>query len=474
MNSNPQRIRFLFGLSLVLIDIVAVTLAFGLAYWLRVNIDWPSALPEATRLSNYAALLVLHAVGVMAWMAFSQQYIVPRAPSRIDQFYAIVRNATLGVLFGTFSAIFLLRNNALIANYPRVTIVYGWLLSILFLTFGRTIHHTSRDWLRRRGVAQDRLLIVGTGEQARIILQRILWSPQLGYKIIGVIATRPTALAQVLGVPILGETNELQQLINEHSIDEVILAAPEEGHRATVRLISECQHGRVSIKVFPDMFQFMTSEAGIDDLGGLPLLSVRDFASRGYWLVFKRLMDVTVSALGLLVLSPLLLLLAVAIRLESPGPVFFIQERMGLDGKPFRMIKFRSMRSDSEAVGPGWTVENDPRRTQIGSILRKLNIDEVPQLINVLLGEMSLVGPRPEQPHYVEQFQETIPSYMERHREKAGLTGWAQIHGLRGDTSIAERTNYDLWYSENWSLLLDVKIVIRTIWQIFTGQNNGS
>ena len=169
----------------------------------------------------------------------------------------------------------------------------------------------------------------------------------------------------------------------------------------------------------------------------------------------------------MIVLSPLMILMAVLIKLESPGPVFYVQERMGLDAKPFQMLKFRSMRADAERQGPGWTTADDPRRTRIGALLRKLSVDELPQFINVLLGDMSLVGPRPERPVYVEQFRQSIPRYMDRHREKAGLTGWAQVNGLRGDTSITDRTKYDLWYIENWSLSLDFKIMLRTALRVF-------
>ncbi|MEZ4646890.1 MAG: exopolysaccharide biosynthesis polyprenyl glycosylphosphotransferase [Chloroflexota bacterium] len=303
-------------------------------------------------------------------------------------------------------------------------------------------------------------------------MQRILWSPYLGYDVVGLIAEDgETAVKEMLGFPVLGVPEDLPNLIEEYDIAEVIIAMPERGHRETIRVISYCERGRVSIKVFPDIFQFITSEADIDDLGGLPLLSVRDFALRGYLLIFKRLMDLTGSAFGLIVLSPLMLLVAIAIKLESPGPAFFVQERMGLDGKPFLMIKFRSMRRDAEKHGPGWTTDNDPRQTKLGALLRKVEIDELPNLINVFLGEMSLVGPRPEQAHYVEQFRGNVPRYMERHKEKGGMTGWAQVNGLRGDTSIAERTKYDLWYSENWSILLDIKIILRTVWQIIERQN---
>jgi exopolysaccharide biosynthesis polyprenyl glycosylphosphotransferase len=200
----------------------------------------------------------------------------------------------------------------------------------------------------------------------------------------------------------------------------------------------------------------------VDDLGGLPLLTVRDVALRGWRLTLKRLVDVAFSAAGLVVASPIMMLIAALIKLDSPGPVFFIQERVGLDGKPFPMLKFRSMRRDAEADRQ-WTVKDDPRRTRLGVFIRHFSLDELPQLINVLLGQMSMVGPRAEQPKYVEEFQQRIPRYTERHREKAGLTGWAQVNGLRGDTSIEERTKYDLWYIENWSIWLDFKIILRTL-----------
>jgi exopolysaccharide biosynthesis polyprenyl glycosylphosphotransferase len=218
----------------------------------------------------------------------------------------------------------------------------------------------------------------------------------------------------------------------------------------------------------------MARDMSVDDLGGTPLLTVRDIAMRGWKLSLKRLMDIVGAVLGLIFLSPFMLLTALLIRLESEGPVFLTQERMGLDERPFDMIKFRSMRQDAEATGPGWTVENDPRVTRLGRFMRRTNWDEIPQLINVLIGEMSLVGPRPERPVYVQEFRDSIPRYMERHREKSGMTGWAQVNGLRGDTSIQERTVFDLWYVENWSLWLDIKIIIRTILNTILRRNQNA
>ncbi|MFN2187533.1 MAG: undecaprenyl-phosphate glucose phosphotransferase, partial [Candidatus Promineifilaceae bacterium] len=383
-------------------------------------------------------------------------------------FYSIFAAVSIGTLLAVAISVFSFKNSIFEVDFPRAMIIYAWMFSIILIMLGRVLHQTIRTSLRDRGVGKDRLLVVGTGETARMILQRIAWSPQLGYEVIGVIDGQSEE-GSIEDIPIIGDPEDLPELIEQHSIDEVIVAIPEKGHREVVRVISYCERGRVSIKVFPDLFQFIASETDIDDLGGLPLLSVRDFAMRGYMLFFKRLMDILGSIVGLIVLSPLMMMTAIAVKLESPGPVFFVQERMGLDGKPFFMLKYRSMRQDAEQDGPGWTTEDDPRRTKLGTLLRKVDVDELPQFINVLLGEMSLVGPRPEQPFYVNMFRESVPRYMERHREKAGMTGWAQVNGLRGDTSVIERTRYDIWYSENWSILLDIKIMLRTIWQLVGG-----
>ncbi len=465
---KTQKVRTIYTITLFILDIIFTAVAFILAYQVRVWFPWPDELATIVPLRRYSGMLLVQVLSMMTVLFVSGHYYIPRAVSRVDQLYRVTAAATVGVMMTMAIVAFIFKNDQVMMDYPRGMIIYVWLFTIILLMTGRGIHYLVRSSLRRRGFGTDKLLIVGTGDTARIILQRILWSPYLGYDIVGLIAEDgEVAIKEMLGFPILGAPEDLPQIIEQYDIAEVIVALPERGHRETIRVISYCERGRVSIKVFPDIFQFVTTAANIDDLGGLPLLSVRDFAMRGYLLIFKRLMDVTVSAVGLIFLSPLMLLVALAIKLESPGPAFFVQERMGLDGKPFLMIKFRSMRRDAEKHGPGWTKDNDPRQTKLGTLLRKVEIDELPNLINVFLGEMSLVGPRPEQAHYVEQFRGNVPRYMERHKEKGGMTGWAQVNGLRGDTSIAERTKYDLWYSENWSILLDVKIILRTVWQIF-------
>jgi exopolysaccharide biosynthesis polyprenyl glycosylphosphotransferase len=468
---TTQKLRTIYSITLVLLDALLIGVAFVLAYQLRVNIDWPEPLATVWPISRYTGLLIIQLITIIIGLFIYRQYYIPRAASRVDQVYYIFGAVSIGTLMAVAISTFIFKSDNVILDYPRAMIIYAWLLTIILLVLGRILHQIIRSWLRKRGWGKDRVLLVGAGDMAQIILQRILWSPYLGYELIGLVNDEEIK-EPLLGIPILGTPEELTKIIEEHAIDEVIIAMPEKGHRETVRIISYCESGRVSIKIFPDVFQFVTSQASIDHLGGLPLLSVRDNALRGYMLIFKRIMDFVGAAIGLIIIAPFMLLIAIAIKLESPGPVFFVQERMGLDGKPFRMLKFRSMRRDAEKQGPGWTTNNDPRQTSLGIFLRKFEVDEFPNLINVLLGEMSLVGPRPEQAHYVQQFQQSIHRYMDRHHEKGGMTGWAQVNGLRGDTSIAERTKYDLWYSANWSILLDIKILLRTFWQIIERKNN--
>jgi Undecaprenyl-phosphate glucose phosphotransferase len=366
---------------------------------------------------------------------------------------------------------FFFKNSVLEVDYSRGMVIYAWLLTILLVLAGRVVYGLVAGWMRARGIGRERLLIVGAGDVGQQMVRRARSSPQLGYEVVGFVDDTP-GRQRVQGVPILGRTNQLGTIIDQYDISEVIIALPEANHSELLDIIDSCQRGRVTIKVFPSVFQIMASEVRIGDLNGLPLLTIRDTALRGWKLTLKRAVDVVVAATVLVLFSPLMLLIALLIKLDSPGPVFYIQERMGLDARPFPMIKFRTMRADAEAeTGPVWATPDDPRRTRLGAFLRRTSLDELPQFINVLLGQMSVVGPRPERPVFVEQFRRQIPRYMYRHREKAGITGWAQVNGLRGDTSIEERTKYDLWYTENWSLWLDFKIMLKTLVQIFRDPN---
>jgi exopolysaccharide biosynthesis polyprenyl glycosylphosphotransferase len=467
-----RRLRGLLHLSLPLVDTAMIALGFLLGYVARARLPLPAVPVNPPSVSNYVPMLVVHVFSVLLVFYLARMYHQRRAVSRIDEGYAIAQNVSIGTFLAIAVETLAFKNSALELDYPRGVIVYAWLFGIALTVLGREAHRKVTVGLRRAGVGRDNVLLVGSGEVARTIAEKIRWSDRLGYTIVG--AVNGQAGGSVGDVPIIGTTDDIPDLIDAHAIDEVIIALPDASHRELVHLVSKCQRGKVSIKVYPDIFAYITGGLTVDDLNGMPMLSVRDVALRGWKLSLKRAIDIIGAFIGLVFFSPLMVLTAIAIRLESPGPVFFCQERMGLDGHPFPMIKFRSMRSDAERDGPGWTTQRDPRVTRIGKIMRRTNWDEIPQLINVFYGQMSLVGPRPEQPYYVRKFREYIPRYMERHREKAGMTGWAQVNGLRGDTSILERTKYDLWYVENWSLWLDIKIVLRTLFQTFFGRSRNA
>jgi exopolysaccharide biosynthesis polyprenyl glycosylphosphotransferase len=455
-----QRAPLFFTLSLVVIDALMAGFAFWGGYQLRLRSEYENIQP----FSAYWGMLVVHVATTLIVFFFYRLYHRQRSLSSVDQFYSIFAAASIGMIVSIAFISFFFKNQL---DYPRLMMVYVWILTIILTSLGRVVQSRFQLALQARGWGEHKILIVGAGEVGRMVMQQIKRSPSLGYRVVGFVDDdAPTQTVQ--GVPVLGQVDDIPELTVTEKVDEVIVVMPEATHHEILKVVSMCDRSRVAIKVFPNVFQIMASEVSIGDLGGLPLLTVRDTALQGWRLTVKRSVDVIGSAVGLVFLSPIMMLLAVLIKLESEGPVFYTQERMGLDGKRFMMLKFRSMRADAEAyTGPVWASANDSRRTRMGAIIRRLSVDELPQLINVLIGDMSLVGPRPERPVFVEQFKETIPRYMDRHREKAGITGWAQVNGLRGDTSIIERTKYDLWYTENWSLALDFRILIRTILNIF-------
>jgi len=459
-----KRPQLLFMLALMGVDVGSVWLGFWLAHeFIRQDPN--------TVIGPFFEFWPLPAIssGLLLLSFFTQRMYQRRRPiAHLDESYRIATMTTLSFLLAVAIISLLWRD----FNYHRLFVGLAWFFATGLLTIGRMVHARIQWRAQAMGLGDDRVLLVGAGEVGRMILQKIITNPKLGFQVVGIIDNGNRR--SVLNVPVIGSIADIPRVIDEYAVDEVIIGLPESSHQEIVGIISLCEREKVGIRVFPDVFQIMASEVTIGDLGGLPLLTIRDVALQGWRLTLKRGMDILVSAAGLVLLSPFMLFIALLIKLDSPGAVFYSQERMGLDARPFRMIKFRSMRQDAEQQGPGWTTEDDPRRTKLGAFIRRFNIDELPQLINVLVGDMSLVGPRPERPIYVEQFRQRIPRYMDRHREKAGMTGWAQVNGLRGDTSIAERTKYDLWYIENWSLTLDIKIILRTIVQTIANSSGNA
>ena len=273
------------------------------------------------------------------------------------------------------------------------------------------------------------------------------------------------------GVPVIGTADEVERILTEHPVDQVILALPSEDTGLLKTLMGKLALRTVDVKIVPDLFQYVTLYGGLEEFGGLPIVSLQGGPLEGWNLVAKRAFDILFSAVALILVSPILLVVALMVKLTSKGPVLYKQERMGMDGAVFPILKFRTMRTDAESSGARMATAGDDRRTPVGAFLRRTSLDELPQLFNVLRGDMSLVGPRPERPVFIEEFKRQIPKYHLRHKVKAGITGWAQINGLRGQTSIAKRIEYDLYYIENWSLLLDLKILVRTALGGFLSRN---
>ncbi len=453
---------------MVLGDLAGMLVSLWAAYHVRFETTWLPATEDLHRLDVYWPIAAVELVSLPLLFAFRGMYQVRRNVSRLDELQRVFGSVSIDALLALAVVALASRD----FPYSRALLALHWVVAIPAVWALRMLQYWLHGRLRRRGMGVERVLLVGTGEIALAILAKMRSKPDWGYEVVGYVA-EDNPDAPPLSLPRLGTPDAIEGIVRSHRVDEVILADPTLSHPQLVALIQQLDLPGVSVKVFPDLFQLISTQVSISDLHGLPLVSVRDAALRGWRFAVKRVVDVLVSGLVLVLLSPLLLLIALVIKLTSPGgPVFYAQERVGLNGKPFWVLKFRSMRPNAEAsTGPVWASRGDSRTTPLGKFLRRSSLDELPQFVNVLMGDMSIVGPRPERPHFVQQFSQSIPDYWKRHWEKAGLTGWAQVNGLRGDTSIEERTAYDLWYVENWNLWLDFKIMLRTIPAMFRDSN---
>jgi Undecaprenyl-phosphate glucose phosphotransferase len=335
-------------------------------------------------------------------------------------------------------------------------------------TLVATTRMVARSVLRRvrsSGHNLQRILVVGAGLLGREITTKILAHREMGFEVVGFLDDDAGKQGSMIcGVPVLGTTRQAEEVLAAQRIDQVFLTLPLEAHKKILQLLDLMARECVEIKLVPDILQYATIKAALEDVDGTPVINLSQMPLQGWNSMMKRGMDLAIAIAALIVLLPVFPLIALAIWLEDRGPAFYRQERMGLDGRSFMIVKFRSMRVNAEASsGPVWAIKDDPRRTRVGQLLRAWSLDELPQIWNVLTGDMSIIGPRPERPTFVREFKHKIPRYMLRHRVKSGITGWAQVHGWRGNTSIKKRIQYDLYYIQNWSLSLDFKILWMTL-----------
>jgi Undecaprenyl-phosphate glucose phosphotransferase len=455
-------------------DVLATNLALFVWYWFVRPLSFEGQLlfdnsPQGGRILYVA---VLNGATFVSYL-IAGMYSLPRGVSRIDESFKMLSATSIGVFVAYVTNLLAPQFGLPDVVLDTSLLIGGWVLVLFWSILFRVVYRSLLSQLRRRGVDTRRVLIVGALEPGQLVYRSITRDDSLGYRVVG-FASDIVPESGISSVPILGNFDDIGDIIKAQQVDLVIVALSGRASHELFDIIMRAEDAHVEVKLYPDAFTLITNNVvSENEVAGLPLLNVRNGAlANPLNQALKRLFDVAFASLVLLVAAPLMMLIAVLIKLESTGPAFFVQPRVGIDGIPFPTIKFRTMRVDAPELA-SWTTKDDPRKTRTGTFLRRTSLDELPNFINVIRGEMSVVGPRPEQVLWVERFSQEIPYYMRRHQQKAGITGWAQANGLRGDTSIEDRTRYDLYYVENWSLLFDIKICIKTFVDIVTGRNKG-
>lgn len=450
-------------------DLVAAVGAFFGAWYLRFG----SGLFPAVDQPEFSRYLVLLPFIVVLWpivFYFHGLYQAQRGRSRVEEGINLVIAVILATLLLSF-AVFMARPPAkpgvpyAIFGYSRLFMAMLAGLNVVLAVSVRNAIRAVLRHLRLSGHNLQRILVVGAGALGKEVAQKLLDHRELGFKVVGFLDDDPgKAKLNYEGVKVLGTLDTVEETLTREQIDQVFVALPVDAHRKTLRVLRAVARECVEVRLVPDILQYATLQAKLEDLDGTPVINLSQVPLQGWATLIKRVLDLAVAVLALVALLPLFPIVALAIWLEDKGPIFYRQERMGLDGRSFQILKLRSMRVGAESsTGPVWAIKDDPRRTRVGAFLRRWSIDELPQLWNVFKGNMSIVGPRPERPAFVQEFKEKLPQYMLRHRVKSGITGWAQVHGWRGNTSIKKRLQYDLYYIENWSLKLDLKILWMTL-----------
>jgi exopolysaccharide biosynthesis polyprenyl glycosylphosphotransferase len=448
-------------------DLAATLAAFFCSWLLRFEAEIVPLTKNVPELGPYLRLLPIVVVLWPIVFYFHGLYQNRLGKSRVDEVVTIAVAVLLAtVLLSVFIAWYrppAAPGSSEYFTFSRAFVALFALADLLLVAASRVV---LRSGLRRlHSNRLQRILVVGAGVLGREITAKILAHRELGFEVAGFLDDDPgKAAAQPCGLPVLGNLAKAAEVLARERIDQVFVTLPLSAHKKILQLLELMGRECVEVKIVPDVLQYATLNAALEDLDGTPVINLSQVPLQGWSSMVKRGMDLAIAFATLLVLLPVLPLIALAIWLEDRGPIFYRQERMGLDGKPFLIIKFRSMRVDAEASsGPVWAIKDDPRRTRVGRWLRQWSLDELPQIWNVVTGDMSIIGPRPERPAFVREFKHKIPNYMLRHRVKAGITGWAQVHGWRGNTSIKKRIQYDLYYIQNWSLGLDLKILWMTL-----------
>jgi exopolysaccharide biosynthesis polyprenyl glycosylphosphotransferase len=468
MSGLRERNELLIPFIQVMADLVGIEVSFLASYWLRFFSPMAAVFPVVKGFPSLHVYLLSSLIVMLVWLLIFRQlrsYRARKDVSTIDEVYSVVKGVTLGMLIVMASAFFYRG-----FSYSRLVFVLIWATSIVLLSASRILVIQYERHLHRRGKGLIKAAIIGSDKWGETLFTKVNRQPGLGLDIIGYMG-QSVFLAE--RIPSLGNFRDIAGVVEKEGLSVLFLALNETETQELFSLITECSGLNVRFYLIPNLLEMMTSQLCVEELEGIPVLRIKDVAMSDWNRIFKRLFDISISFGALLLMCPLFAVIAIAILLDSKGTIFYRQERLGIDGRKFVLLKFRTMHMEAESeTGPVWAVKGDPRVTSAGSFLRRTSLDELPQLWNVLRGDMSLVGPRPERPYFVEQFRTKIPKYLERQRVKSGMTGWAQVNGLRGNVSVEERTQYDLCYVENWSLMFDIKILLMTFLAVLKGENS--
>lgn len=454
----------------LLVDAMVVALSYMLAWLIRFKTPFADTEPGVTALSvsTYFSALYFIVPGYVLLYYFFNMYTPKRATRRKYEIGSIFKANTVGlVLF--MVGLYVIK----MVHFSRGLILIFYVINIILTILGRSLIRNALQYFRKKGYNLKYVLLVGYSRAAEEYITRINANPQWGYVVRGILDDRVPSGTMYKGAKVLGRIENLLYILPENKLDEIAVTLALEDYDRLEKIVDLCEKSGVHTKFIPDYNSLVPSRPYTEDLMGLPVINIRyvPLTNTLNWFA-KRVVDIFGSLVAIILFSPLMLFAVIAIKCTSPGPLIFKQERVGLHNKSFQMYKFRTMeQQEPSQEQKAWTVKDDPRVTKIGRLLRKTSIDEMPQLFNILVGEMSLVGPRPERPMFVEKFREEIPRYMIKHQVRPGLTGWAQINGYRGDTSIRKRIEYDIFYIENWTMGLDFKILFLTIFKGFINKN---
>lgn len=463
-----KRYSEFFRSLLCLMDFIFILTAWIGAYAIRFYSDFVPTTKGIPPFQPYLALLP--AILIVWGVAFKMfdLYRPRRISSHLSEMVDVAKACSMTTIVVVAVSFFLRQ-----FEYSRSVFILFWGLSILLLTLSRAVFRELLRFVRRRGYNLRHALIIGAGPLGQEMANKLTHHRELGIKVAGFLSRQDAKVgANFSGIPVLGTYDDLPRIMAAYTLDQVFLALPYDAYGHAEKMIHFLQAQTADVRIVPDLLQFMTIQGQAELFDGLPIVTLQATPLYGWSRVLKRTTDVIFSLIALSLICPVVLLVSVLIKMTSPGRIFYRQKRVGYDGRIFEIVKFRTMREGAEQeTGAVWAEKNDVRKTRLGAFLRATSLDEFPQFWNVLKGEMSIVGPRPERPEFVEKFRQTIPKYMLRHKIKAGITGWAQIHGWRGDTSLEERIKCDLEYIERWSIWLDVKIMWLTLWKGFVHKN---